>query len=500
MRRYFHLLIATLLGAVLISAALPAQAQEPAAAVEHVVQPGENLYRISLRYGVTVQAIASANNIANPNIIVVGQKLAISGGTNSGATGGQTGGTSGGDTTNTGGTPAPSAEYTVIAGDNLSKIARTFNTTVQAIASANNIANVNLIFVGQKLVIPGASGGTGTDTNTGTGTGTDTNTGTGTGTGTTSPNPSGFEIGGHILGHNNFQQMRDAGMTWAKVQIRFDVGDNADITAPAINDAHLSGFKILLGIVGSKEEMASMGFEAYSTAYAEFVGNVARLGPEAIEVWNEPNLEREWPAGQISAANYTTLLRKSYESIKAVNSNVMVVSGAPAPTGFFGGCTANGCDDNFFLAGMNQAGAANYMDCIGVHYNEGIVAPNQRSGDPRGSSSHYSRYFFGMLDLYHNTFGGRKPVCWTELGYLSPEGFSTGAPAGFDWGNNNTLAEHTQWLGEAASLSRSSGRVRLMIVWNVNFQDAAPDPSGMYAIIRPDGTCPACGTLAGAMR
>jgi hypothetical protein len=294
--------------------------------------------------------------------------------------------------------------------------------------------------------------------------------------------------------------MRSAGMKWVKVQIRYNVGENPDITAPYINEAHLGGFKILLGIVGDRNEMASMGFDAYSNDFAQFLGGVATLGPEAIEVWNEPNLNREWPSGQVSPSQYTALLRKSYEAIKAVNSNIMVISGAPAPTGFFGGCTNDGCDDNFFIAGMRDAGAANYMDCVGVHYNEGIVPPSQRSGDPRGNSAHYSRYFYGMLDLYSNTFGGAKPVCWTEIGYMSPEGFSVGAPPGFDWGGNNTLAEHEQWLGDAARLSRESGRVRIMIVWNVNFSEAAPDPTGMYAILRPNAQCPACDNLAAALQ
>jgi len=473
------------------------QASSPATTgtVTHTVQPNENLFRISLRYGVTVRAIADANGIANPNLIVIGRVLNIPGGVDSGGTGGSTGQPA---------TPAPTdppatGSYTVVAGDTLSAIARRFNTSVQAIAQANNIANPNLILVGQVLNISGAPQAEQPTDDGGDG---NTDDGGNQGNGNSGGTPvaaNGFELGGHISDFGALDTMRSADMSWVKVQIRFSVGQNADITAESINAAHLNGFKILLGIVGTKEEMTSMGFDAYSDAYAEFVGNVARLGPEAIEVWNEPNIDREWPSGQVSPAQYTTLLQKSYEAIKAINGSVMVVSGAPAPTGFFGGqCTPNGCDDDVFIRGMASAGAANYLDCVGAHYNEGIVAPSQRSGDPRGNSSHHSRYFFGMLDLYHGAFGG-KPVCWTELGYVTGEGFSEGVPAGFAWGADNTLAEHAQWLGEAATLSASSGRVRLMIVWNVNFTDTAPDPSGMYAILRPDGSCPACATLANAV-
>jgi murein DD-endopeptidase MepM/ murein hydrolase activator NlpD len=43
----------------------------------HVVQRGENLFRIALRYNTTVEAIARANNIVNPRLIYVGQTLLI---------------------------------------------------------------------------------------------------------------------------------------------------------------------------------------------------------------------------------------------------------------------------------------------------------------------------------------------------------------------------------------------------------------------------------------
>jgi hypothetical protein len=104
------------------------------------------------------------------------------------------------------------------------------------------------------------------------------------------------------------------------------------------------------------------------------------------------------------------------------------------------------------------------------------------------------------LNLYHNTFAGQRPVCFTELGYLSGEGFP-GVPPNFSWAAGTSVAEQALWLAEAAQLSRSSGKVRLMTVFNVDYTeyDMAGDPQAGYAIIRPDGTCPACGTLGAVM-
>ncbi len=310
-----------------------------------------------------------------------------------------------------------------------------------------------------------------------------------------------FELGGHVdgLGADTVQYMQQAGMTWVKKQLRYSVGGSTAAAQNLINDAKGKGFKILLGIVGFTNEMGN--FDSYITSYADFVGQVAALGPDAIEVWNEPNIAREWPQGQITGANYTRLLRAAYESIKAANPNVIVISGAPAPTGAeaaFPGQVVN--DDNFMIQ-MREAGAGNYFDCLGLHYNEGIVAPTTSSGDPRDNFP--TRYFGTMLARGANIFPER-PVCWTELGYLTGQGIGA-LPASFAWAGDVTLAQQTQWLADAARLSAQTGRVRMMIVWNINFTIFNEDPMAGYAIVRRSGgtsgatSCPACASLGTVM-
>jgi uncharacterized protein YraI len=307
------------------------------------------------------------------------------------------------------------------------------------------------------------------------------------------PGLSGFGWGGHVDSFAYPDKMAYAGMTWAKRQIRFQRGTPGAVAAGAIDQAHANGFKILLGIVGEPGDVTQPGF---AEEYARFVGEVAALGPDAIEVWNEQNIDREWAAGSIDAGAYTQLLAAAYNAIKAANPNVAVISGAPAPTGYFGaaGCTAQGCNDDVYVRGMAAAGAARYMDCIGAHYNEGIVSPSQTSGDPR--SEYFTRYFWGMVNTYYGAFGGARPVCFTELGYLSPEGLGP-LPGNFAWGSDTSVSEQAQWLHDAVSLARGSGKVRLVIIWNVDFSYYGDDPMAGYAIIRPGGGCPACDSLAG---
>ncbi len=300
--------------------------------------------------------------------------------------------------------------------------------------------------------------------------------------------PGSFELGGQVAGFDRPDLMKFAGMVWVKRQVRWHPGDTAN--ADVINDAHAKGFKILLSVLG---EPSSIAGGANYDDYARFVGELAAFGADGIEVWNEMNIDREWPQGEIDPAKYTDLLRRSYLKIKASNPNTLVISGAPAPTGAEG---AFGRDrvwnDDSFIAGMAAAGAGAYMDCIGAHYNEGIISPTRDSGDPR--DPYYTRYYSGMVVTYYNAFGRSRKICFTELGYLTPEGYGPLSP-NFGWAANTTVAQQALWLAEAVSLARSSSSVRMIIVFNVDLTSYGDDPQAGYAMIRPGGSCPACDSL-----
>jgi hypothetical protein len=320
-----------------------------------------------------------------------------------------------------------------------------------------------------------------------------------------------FMLGGQTIhgGIPGLDRIKLSGMTWVKIQCcSAQDGLTVDF-GPAIQNAHNNGLRILISVVDKTDNRYRVTDPAYQQTYADYVVNLARQGADAIEVWNEMNIDREWPSGQISGTSYAKFISFVAPQIRAANPNTWVITGAPSPTGFFGGaCTPTGCDDKPFIEQMAVAGifADPAVDCIGIHYNEGLVSPSLTSGDPRGNSTHYTRYYQTMVDTYSTASGGTKPLCFTELGYLSAEEWGY-LPGNFLWKPpiNLTVVEQSEYLGQAAQLSKQQGKVRLMIVFNVDFTEypgpevAAGDPQAGYAIIRQDGSCPACQTLAAAI-
>ena len=299
----------------------------------------------------------------------------------------------------------------------------------------------------------------------------------------------GFDWGGQTHDLLNPAPMQQAGMNWVKFQLKW----RSDSVPSEINEkmakAKALGFKVLISVTGDPYP-TSIDYDAF----VAFMGGMAALSPapDAIEVWNEMNIDFEWPAGSIDPAIYVErMLIPSYAAIKAANPDIMVISGAPAPTGFDNG--TNAWANSRYMNGMVAAGAVDHMDCIGMHFNEGATPASAQSGHPAGE--YFGWYFLPSLQNTFFAFGGQRPVCITELGYLSGEGYG-GVPGRFSWASGTSTQEHAEWLYEALGLSYQSGYVDLAIVFNVDIFHYEADPQGGFAIIRPGGGCPFC-DLAG---
>jgi hypothetical protein len=141
----------------------------------------------------------------------------------------------------------------------------------------------------------------------------------------------------------------------------------------------------------------------------------------AIEIWNEPNIDREWgnqPINPESAANYVRLLGGAYLAAHAADPDIVVLSAGLSPTGVTDGHSA---DDVEYLNWMYKAGVKGKFDVLGAHANS--QAPEV--GVPLGSLKdfpHPSFYFRRVEQLRQvmTDYGdGPRQIWLVEWGWTS---------------------------------------------------------------------------------
>lgn len=129
----------------------------------HTVRRGDTVGRVSVVYGSSINAITTLNGLDANALIFVGQALIVPVSIANPATEVPTVTpiASAVPDIGTGGPlPAPGTQYyTVQRGDTLSLIARQYNTTVTSLTQLNGILNPNVIYVGQRLIVPSTATG-----------------------------------------------------------------------------------------------------------------------------------------------------------------------------------------------------------------------------------------------------------------------------------------------------------------------------------------------------
>lgn len=117
---------------------------------------------------------------------------------------------------------------------------------------------------------------------------------------------------------------------------------------------------------------------------------------QAYEIWNEPNLAREWGNRPPNPTEYVAMLRLAYQAIKKADPQAIVISAGLAPT------TASGAvamPDTDFLRRMYQAGARDFCDVLGVHA-AGYKAPPEMSPDEVAVNPRYNHGEPGVGRIY----------------------------------------------------------------------------------------------------
>jgi polysaccharide biosynthesis protein PslG len=304
-------------------------------------------------------------------------------------------------------------------------------------------------------------------------------------------------------------RVRDAGFTWQKtlfmwkqiepVRGQFNFTESDRI----IRQSAAAGIKVIARLDfqpgWARRDGAHNGppdnYDDFGRFVAELVKRYRTDSPigtlHAIEVWNEPNLAREWanmPVNETQAADYVRLLKVAYEAAKAEDPNVVIISAGLSPTGWSDD-TAR--PDDLYLNWMYDAGAKAYFDVLGAH-GPGFKAPPNVSPEEAASSpvygGHRSFTFRRVEDLRQimvERGDANKQIWLLEFGWttdlvnpayawhrVSPEEHGEYLVAAYRWANQNWAP----WIG-------------VMCLWTL------PDPSWgpereeqWWAVGNPDGT------------
>ena len=224
--------------------------------------------------------------------------------------------------------------------------------------------------------------------------------------------------------------------------------------------------------------------------FGDFCGAVAgryRGRIDAYQVWNEPNLDREWGLRSPDPAEYTEMLRVCYLAIQAADPEAIVISAGLAPTGTD---SNEVMPDTKFLQGMYDAGAAEYFDVLGLNA-PGYKAPPEL--DPAGAEAEeYGggrwfafRHVEDMRAIMVENGDGHKQAAILEMGWTLDTVNPTYAWHAVDEATQaeylvrayQYAAEHWQpWMG-------------LMVTIYIADSEWTPDnEQWWWSIVLPDGT------------
>jgi len=130
------------------------------------------------------------------------------------------------------------------------------------------------------------------------------------------------------------------------------------------------------------------------TLFGTYCGEVASRYAgriDAYQVWNEPNLEREWGNQPPNAADYVALLAECSEAIRAADPAATIISAGLSPTG---NDDAMARRDDLYLQDMYNAGFQQYVDVVGVHapgFSDVEYGPDDAERDGQGRWATFRR-------------------------------------------------------------------------------------------------------------
>lgn len=298
----------------------------------------------------------------------------------------------------------------------------------------------------------------------------------------------------------NIPAIQELGFEWVKFQMPWKIVEPAAgsydwTTWDQVIEAYAAkNIKVMLNIGKAPDwarpaddDRSVEGPASDPAQYASFVAKVAQRYQgkvQAIEVWDEQNIwYKAGGKGHINATQYVQLLQQAYPAIKAVNPEMLVISGGLTPAG---NVEDVAIDDVEYLNQMYANGVKGYFDALGAHpasYNCPALADWRTvTAAEAGATSflepfttrHHSWCFLGTLEAYREVMvangDGDKAIAITEFGWAvgdSPQ-------PGYMYALDNTPIERAKWLVEAYQWGKKQGWVGPMILWNLDYGLTTP--------------------------
>ncbi|MBX3053288.1 MAG: beta-galactosidase [Caldilineaceae bacterium] len=262
------------------------------------------------------------------------------------------------------------------------------------------------------------------------------------------------------VAHRDLELMKDAGFRWVKQAFAWETIEGAgkgqydwSIADRVVQQANESGLKLLARLSSDPDKTNFWAGHPPGNAanFADFAAALAsryNCAPGAVgciqayQIWNEPNLAREWGNNRPNPAEYVNFLGQAYTAIKRANPNAVVINAGMAPTG---DDSAIAMPDDKFYDQMYQAMGGNstgYFDALGVH-GAGFAAPPELDPATAAADQKYGGYRFfafrhvedirAIMVRYGDT---NKKVVVLEFGWtydpVNPSYKWHGADAGID--------------------------------------------------------------------
>jgi hypothetical protein len=287
------------------------------------------------------------------------------------------------------------------------------------------------------------------------------------------------------------------GVRWVKVQVPWrdmqptgpDERDNPffRLVEQHLEEAARRGFNVMVSVVKAPAWARSVQAEDgppddpeqlarfITLILNEFNAGLARpmLGEyiDAVEIWNEPNLIREWQGTlPFDGAGYMRLFAPAYAAVRAYSPTLPVITAGLAPTGNTGGSI----DDRTYLRQMFAAGLGGYADVvIGAHPYSWGNAPTAVCCGTRGWDDDPHFFFADTMREYRAILAENgtpnRPIWITEFGYATWDGLPGDPPPGSEWMRFNDRYQQGLYTIETLRILQEKPDTGPTILWNLNF-------------------------------